>query len=170
MGRAYGFRGTREEKLRTLHALSGSDYYTVPKRELPDRFSCKTDEGTVKGVANPEMAYDHGSGFWTELLEILSKEIPPQVRWLLGSTIRTPVPVSEDPLCVITTLLENEHGVMVPQILPFESCKDSDKPMTFPENPTQEEVAKKPSLPNFHTTPVAHPHPLHLNPALRKPQ
>jgi len=133
MGRAYGFRGTREEKLRTLHALSGSDYFTVPKRKLPDRFSCITDEGTVKGVATPEIAHDPASVFWRELLEILSKEIPPQTiwyrgsKWLKESTIQTPIPVPEDPLCVITTLLENELGVMFPQIFPFDSCKDLDK-------------------------------------------
>ena len=127
MGRAYGFRGTREDKLRTLHALSGSDYYTVPKRKLPERFSCKTDEGTVKGVSTPEIAHDLGSGFWKELIEILSKDIPPQVRFLLGNTVRTPVPVPDDPLCVITTLLEEKHGVMFPQIKPFEYGNESDE-------------------------------------------
>ena len=120
MGRAYGLHGTEEEKLRILHALSGSDFFTVPKRKLPDRFSCETGEGMKKGVAPPEIAHDTESGFWSELIETLSKDIPPQVRFALGRTMRTPVPVPDYPLCVITTLLESANGVLFPQVQPFE--------------------------------------------------
>jgi hypothetical protein len=121
MGKAYGLRGTREEKLRILHTLSADDHHTVSKRKLPERFTWLTEDGPMEGVTSIAIARGPESVFWAELLDALAKEIPPQTRWMGDRAMEIPMLVREDPLCVTTLLIENEHGILFPQVQPFPS-------------------------------------------------
>jgi hypothetical protein len=120
LGKAYGLRGTREEKLRILHALSADDHYTVPRRKIPARFEAMLEGEMTSGLTTPEIARKTESGFWVELLETLEKEMPPQLRWLGGTSMEIRIPVSDDPLCVQTLLIEQGNGILIPQVQPIE--------------------------------------------------
>jgi len=120
LGKAYGLRGTREEKLRILHALSTDDHYTVSRRKIPNRFQAMLEGEMVSGLTSPEIAKNPASGFWNELLESLEKEMPPQLRWLGGTSMEIRIPVFDAPLCVQTLLIEQGNGILIPQVLPIE--------------------------------------------------
>ena len=120
LGKSYGLRGTREEKLRLLHALSADDHYTVPRRKIPERFNAELEGKMVSGLTTPEIAQSPESCFWDELLDALEKELPPQIRWIGTNSMEIRTPVFDDPLCVQTTLIENANGLLMPQIQPIE--------------------------------------------------
>ena len=115
MGKAYGLRGTREDKFRVLQALAAHDHYTVPKRKLPDRLVVTTGGDTIKGATTMAGVRDPKSGFWSELLDLLVNELPAQVNFVGDHSISSRIPV-ENPLCLVTVLLESKHGVTKPQI------------------------------------------------------
>jgi hypothetical protein len=114
MGKIYALRGTMQEKLQVLKALSADDHVTVSKRKLPTRFTSHTNEGEVSGLASMKVVNDPASNFWEELFEVLAAEMPSQIRWLGGRSIETRLPLSDSPLCVVTPLLETLNGVLVP--------------------------------------------------------
>jgi hypothetical protein len=114
MGKIYALRGTMQEKLQVLKALSADDHVTVSKRKLPTRFTSHADEGEVFGLASMKVVNDPASNFWEELFEVLAAEMPSQIRWLGGRSIETRLPLSDSPLCVVTPLLETLNGVLVP--------------------------------------------------------
>jgi hypothetical protein len=116
MGKIYALRGTMQEKLQVLKALSADDHVTVSKRKLPTRFTSHADEGEVFGLASMKVVNDPASNFWEELFEVLAAEMPSQIRWLGGRSIETRLPLSDSPLCVVTPLRETLHGVLVPHV------------------------------------------------------
>src|SRR5205807_9393300 len=73
MGKAYGLRGTREDKFHVLRALSADDHFTVPKRKLPPRLCVVANGEEIRGAATMAGVRDPKSGFWVELLEALEK-------------------------------------------------------------------------------------------------
>ena len=121
LGKSYGLRGTREEKLRILHALSADDHYTVPRRKIPGRFNAELEGKMVSGLTSPEIAQNPESCFWDELLDALEKELPSQIRWIGGNSMEIRTPVFDNPLCVQTILVENAIGLLFPQIQPIEN-------------------------------------------------
>jgi hypothetical protein len=118
MGKAYALRGTDDEKLKILQALTVDDHHTVPRRKLPDRFVLHIDGQDMLGVTTLEISRRPDSGFFDELLDQLEKELPKQPRFFMGKTLQYPIPVSKSPLCVTTVLLEDEHGLLHPQVKP----------------------------------------------------
>jgi hypothetical protein len=121
LGKSYGLRGTREEKLRILHALSPDDHYTVPRRRIPDRFKAMLEGELTPGLTTLEVARNPESKFWDELLESLEKELPPQMRWMGGTSMEIRTPVFDAPLCVQTLLIEESSGILFPQVQPIEN-------------------------------------------------
>ena len=115
MGKSYALRGTREEKSRILHTLATDDHHTVAQRALPERLRLLVDGEEIQGVATMAGVRDPNSGFWSELLGALEKELPPQVRFIGDRSISTRLPV-DNPLCLMTVLLESEHGVLALQV------------------------------------------------------
>lgn len=119
MGKAYALRGTDEEKLRILHSLSADDHHTVPRRKLHDRFMVSTPDGDMKGAVTLDIARSASSQFFEELLDQLERELPRQPRFIMGKPVPYPIPVSKTPLCVSTVLLEDQYGLLQPQVRPF---------------------------------------------------
>src|SRR5437763_12559766 len=97
MGKAYGLRGTRENKFQILKALSADDHHTVPKHKLPERLRVIVDGKEIRGAATMAGVRDPNSGFWSELLDTLEKELPSQVRLLGNRSIASRIPV-DNPL------------------------------------------------------------------------
>ena len=120
MGKSYAMRGTREEKLRILHALSADDHHTVPRRKIPARFKAMLEGEMTPRLTTPEIARSPESGFWNELLEELEKEMPSQMRWMGTNPMEIRIPVFDAPLCVQTVLIEQRSGVLFPQVQPIE--------------------------------------------------
>src|SRR5213592_3996926 len=89
MGKAYGLRGTREEKSQILHALSADDHHTVAKRKLPERLRVIADGEEIKGAVTMAGVRDSNGGFWSELLDALVNELPPQIRFIGSAPIST---------------------------------------------------------------------------------
>lgn len=115
--RAYAISGSDETKLKTLKALSKSDYEVSGSWPLPDTVSIIEPDGskipnsTLPGLLNDSNIFS--SVFSTPMQE-LADSIATQFRFAEHGPEYYKLPFPENPLTVTTFLVENPDGSITP--------------------------------------------------------
>lgn len=110
-GRAYGVDGTDSEKLAILRSLSGTDYVTAKRYELPPRFALVFQDGTRKvGLAPVSVVHDPDAQLFEDMFKNLERELPPLTRLEGYEAVNVRQHVPQDPLCIVTIVYEDEAG------------------------------------------------------------
>lgn len=108
-GRAYWLTGDDDAKLKTLRELSRSDFLSVIRTNVPDRFAVVTGDGARRGgFATPQAVNDQNAGLFEELLTIIEQQLPGVPNFRDGSLIPTKLPA--DLLGVRTIVAEDAAG------------------------------------------------------------
>jgi hypothetical protein len=118
-GKAYVMDGNDEDNLALLRQLSAADFLSAPWQKVPANFSMTNPDGEVmKGIAHASMLADTNSqGFlFGPLMEQLAKELPEQLRSIDGDYMPFRFELPQDPLAVMTVVIEHEDGRLVPMV------------------------------------------------------
>lgn len=114
-GRAYSVEGTDQQKLTLLRALARTDHVTVKRYALPGRFTVSFADGTEQaGVTTLRAVMDSNAGLFEDMFANVENELSPlmDLRGAEVTSIKQKIP--SDPLCVVTTLYEDEYGNITP--------------------------------------------------------
>lgn len=110
-GKVYAVSGSDSEKLQLLKSLARTDYLTVKRYPVSDRFAiCGPGGQERRGVTYLNALEDGGYTLFAEVFSALELEIPAtpdfsgdEPRW-----IKQKLP--DNPLCVVTVLYEDAYG------------------------------------------------------------
>lgn len=114
-GRAYHVEGNDEHKLAILRGLARTDHVTAHRYRLPERFSVSYADGsTQKGVTKLNAVTDPNASLFEDMFKNIENALPPlmHLQGLDVEPIKQKVP--DDPLCIVTTLYEDEQGNVTP--------------------------------------------------------
>lgn len=105
-GRIYYLDGTDDEKVALLKRLAATDHHLATRSMVPERFVANEIAGycPVDELNNPE----------TTLFEELYQELEHELNMRL--TLLEPLKIPDNPLFVVTCLLENEDGTLTPVV------------------------------------------------------
>lgn len=118
-GKAYVMDGDDAEKLELLHKLACTDFLAAPWEKVPPNFKLTNPEGKqMTGIAHASMLSDaYGQGaLFGPLIEALAKALPEQVRSVKGDYQSFRLELPQDPLTVMTVVMEYEDGRLVPMV------------------------------------------------------
>lgn len=115
-GRAYALTGTEQEKLRVLHALSATDFYVATMFVVPERYKAVLGNSTIPGVVEPGFIRQYQTDVFKEVIDSLETALPPQMRSVDGDPRTFKLSIPQDPLIVLTCILEDENGHLTPWI------------------------------------------------------
>ena len=118
-GKAYVMDGTDEENLALLRRLSATDFLSAAWQQVPLNFTLMNPDGEdLKGVAHASMVSNSEArdSLFGPLMEQLAKELPEQVRSKNGDYKGFRLRLPQDPLTVVTVVMENEDGSLVPMV------------------------------------------------------
>lgn len=111
--KAYTLTGTDEEKIRTLKALARTDFLSVRRRRIPERFAIVSDDGERRTGAIPATSIDDAD----LTVEIVHSLLPlPAHLSLNPHGIAYRVEVGEHPLYVATFVCESSDGTIRPVV------------------------------------------------------
>ena len=109
-GRAYFLTGSDDQKTAALKALASTDYVLARKVDIPETHTAILPDGSeVGGAVSPAALEDMASPVFMALYKELDATISDATLWgyeTANSLDRIP----ENPLYVITPLLEDEFG------------------------------------------------------------
>lgn len=114
-GRGYALSGDDSNKLQILKKLSSADFHIAGHHKIPERFTINSEHGTIRGVVPASAIKEHPEIFEPVYLQI-EKDMPQQVQSVNGEYQFYKMKVPEDPLCVITCVVEYSDGRLVPMI------------------------------------------------------
>lgn len=110
--KAYALEGTDEEKLACLRYLSRTDFYTVERQRIPERYVLRGPQGqrqnhvvTVQMVPNTPLVQ--------ECIEALMP-LPAQLLMSGDEPSLVSLPMGDAPLCVTTFIEQRHDGTLVP--------------------------------------------------------
>jgi hypothetical protein len=109
-GRAYAMFGTDQEKLSALKKLSASDFMISETFKIPESFKVVYGNETLLGAIHARNMYEYGVGVFQHVIDALEKSIPRQVRSLGGELQGFQLQIPQDPLIVMTCVIEREDG------------------------------------------------------------
>ena len=116
-GRAYCVEGTDQEKLSILKRLSGTDYATAKRYEVPPRFSVTEVGGsTTTGLAPLSAVNDPNVGLFNDMFKNIEHELPLIPDFSSADSKGVVQNLPDDPLCSVTILYEDEAGAIRPII------------------------------------------------------
>ena len=115
-GRAYVMSGTEAHKISLLRALSTTDYLAAQMFQVPMSFIVTAGEETRAGYCLPSTIADYKEKVFAEVLEQLDKTMPLQASFTVGQEKSFRMKLPENPLCITTPLIEDEDGVIKPQV------------------------------------------------------
>ncbi len=119
-GRAYALEGTEQEKLQTLRRLAKTDYLVARQFRVPERFSVTN---TATGEEKKHLAHWFGhDGYvfdlFKEVLDEIELELPEHVAFEDGEPQTVKMKLPQDPLFVLTPLIEDDFGNITPKAKP----------------------------------------------------
>ncbi|WP_075881854.1 hypothetical protein [Vreelandella massiliensis] len=116
-GKAYNIAGTDKEKLDFLKVASGTDYVTVNRYRVPERFSISFPDGEIRHeVTYLSTINDPNAQLFEEVFKNIEAELPPLPDFSGQDVTNVTQTVPEDPLCVVTILYEDDVGNIRPII------------------------------------------------------
>ena len=116
-GKAYSTSGEDSLKLDILKSLARTDYVTAKRYDVPSRFQvCFTDGTAKKNVTYLNAITDPNANLFEEMFRNIEAELPPLIRFSNGDLVKRTQKLPKNPLCVVTTLYENEHGNITPVV------------------------------------------------------
>lgn len=114
-GKVYNTSGDDRFKLDLLKSLANTDHLTAKRYQIPSRFQISYSDGTVrKNVTLLNTIHDQNANLFEEMFSNLQSELPPLTRIHNGEIIKEPQELPSEPLCVVTTLYEDEQGNITP--------------------------------------------------------
>ena len=114
-GRAYALTGTDEEKLAVLHNLARSDFHIAINAHVPSRFKVVSEHGTIESATTAAEVGNSMFAVFEELINTLERELPEQVHFISYEPDVYRLKLPEDPLHVLTCILEYPDGRLEPQ-------------------------------------------------------
>lgn len=118
-GRAYALEGTDEEKLQTLRRLAKTYYLVAYQFSVPERFAVVQPDGRERtGVAFWYEQEGYAFELFKEVINEIEKELPEQVSFVFGEPNVTKLKLPQDPLFLLTSLIEDEFGNITPKAKP----------------------------------------------------
>lgn len=116
-GKAYCVSGDERFKLDVLKLLARTDYSTVKRYVVPSRFQISFPDGTVRSNATFLNAIqDPNANLFENIFVNIESELPALMRFSNGDFLEQDQKLPSDPLCVVTTLYEDEKGNITPII------------------------------------------------------
>ncbi|MDT0633952.1 hypothetical protein [Spectribacter hydrogenoxidans] len=116
-GRAYNVDGDDEQKLTLLRALARTDHVTAKRYELPARLTVSFADGTERArVTTLRAVMDSKSGLFEDMFANIENELPPLTDFRGEEVASIKQKIPSDPLCVVTTLYEDENGNITPVV------------------------------------------------------
>lgn len=118
-GKAYVMDGNDDEKLSLLRQLSATDFLSCACHKVPPNISVvSSDSQQIEALADRSILSDkYGlNTLFGPLIEELAKEMPTQLRSVDGEYKPFRIDLPQDPLMVMTVVLEYEDGRLVPMI------------------------------------------------------
>jgi hypothetical protein len=115
-GRAYVASGSEKNKIDLLKALSKTDYLAARVFSVPKRFSVSNGSQTMEGYCSPSVLNDFLFELFEEVLEHLDATMPIQAFFEHDAAKTFKMSLPESPLFVATTLIEEESGIIRPQV------------------------------------------------------
>jgi hypothetical protein len=117
--KAYVMDGKDDEKLSLLRRLSATDFLSCACHKVPSNISVmSSDNQEIEALADRSILSDKNgpSILFGPLMEQLAKEMPIQLRTVEGEFKPFRIELPQDPLMVMTVVLEFEDGRLVPMI------------------------------------------------------
>lgn len=105
-GRAYYAGGTDDEKVALLKRLAATDYLLATRFPVPERFEVNNISGCC--------SVDEPNAPATTLFEEVYQELEGEIAMRLTMGERVALKIPDNPLFVVTCLLENEDGTLTP--------------------------------------------------------
>ena len=115
-GKVYNVPGDDEFKLGVLDSLARTDHLTAKRRKVPSRFQISYNDRTVKNVTMLSMIRDHSESLFDEVLTMLESELPSLMSIKNNDAVENHQTLPKEPLCIVTTLYEDEQGNIRPII------------------------------------------------------
>lgn len=115
--RAYALSGSDESKLKTLKALSKSDFEISGSWPLPDTVSIIEPDGTkIPNATLPSLLNDPNtfSSTFSAPIQKLAESAATQFRFAESGPTYYKLPLPENPLTVTTFLVDNPDGSITP--------------------------------------------------------
>lgn len=110
-GKVYLASGNDQEKLNLLRVLSRTDHLTAKRYQVPSRFEVRFPNGAVKkNVTWLNAIYDPNANLFEDMFRILESDLPPLTSISNGELVQARQNLPENPLCIVTTLYEDEKG------------------------------------------------------------
>ena len=115
-GRGYVLTGTDEEKLKVLHLLAKSDFLINPWFQVPQNFSFTSEFGTLEGLIPPSALNDNDTFniVFDKVYKFIDKTVGTQIKFHNENYIEFTLKVPNDPLYVLTHVIEYEDGRLEP--------------------------------------------------------
>lgn len=109
-GRAYAVEGTDEHKLAVLKSLARTDYVTAKRYQVPSRFAIHYPDGDIQQGFAPMVAVtDPNAQLFEEMFKNIESELPDVFARSSAELQKIKQVLPADPLCIVTTLYEDEH-------------------------------------------------------------
>lgn len=115
-GRAYVATGTDEEKTNLLKQLSFTDYHIAQKGPVPENFRIILGNGEeVQGLSHVSVLNSTGFKLFEDIINAIEKDLPDNIfTGIAGKTFRYRLSIPNDPLYVMTAILNDGNGRLVP--------------------------------------------------------
>lgn len=118
-GRAYALAGSDEEKLQTLRRLAKTDYLVARQFSVPERFAVVQPDGQERtGIAFWYEQEGYVFELFKEVINEIERDLPDQVSFVLGEPKINKLNLPQDPLFVLTPLIEDDFGNITPKAKP----------------------------------------------------
>ena len=114
-GKVYNVSGDEQFKLDVLKSLARTDYVTAKRYQIPSRFEVIATDGSIKkNVTHLNAIGDPNAVIFEDMFLNIESELPPQLVMQGNELVEIKQFLSDDPLCVVTTLYEDEYGNITP--------------------------------------------------------
>jgi len=114
-GRGYALAGDDESKLSILKKLALTDFHVAENHKIPNRFTLSSEHGTIHGVVPASAINEHPEIFEPVYLAI-EKNFPLQFRSVDSEYEQYKMEMPQDPLCVLTCVVEGQDGSLTPLV------------------------------------------------------
>jgi len=114
-GRGYALSGDDNSKLKILKQLALTDFHIAEIQKIPSNFKLNSEHGTMESVVPASQIKQYPEIFEPVYLKI-EKDLPTQVRSVNGEYKVYKLKVPQDPLCIVTCVVEGNDGSLTPML------------------------------------------------------
>ncbi len=117
-GRGYVLTVTDNEKFATLHMLAKTDFLIAPWLPIPKNVKVVTENGTLNGMTTPAVLNESSSfnTIFEQVFSQIDQAIPKQLKFNDSNYEEFCLKVPNEPLYVLTTIIEYDDGRLEPII------------------------------------------------------